>query len=120
MGYESKLIVVNQFEGSDIFGDIIAEINLSGMPNEFFVDDVFDKKLQGGLFIVRNGEAVNKDAYGKPLKYSTSVENVLKVLYKCEAKEHYRRTKLAIDTLECFSRSSDWASDKIAIIHYGY
>lgn len=118
MGYESKLIVVNRFRDSDIFGEVIAEINLSCMGNEFFVDDVFTKEL-GKMCVILHGEAVTRDCYGKPLKYA-EVDDVLRVLYKCEAEEHYRRTQIAIRCLECFRNSTDWADDKIAVVHYGY
>ena len=119
MGYESKLIVVNKFNNSsDVFGDVIAEINLSVMSADFFSDDVFSKSI-GEQFLVLRGEAVSKDSYGKPLAYG-SVEDVLRNLYKCESFEHYRRTRLAINVLETFNRSTDWSSDGIDVFHYGY
>ena len=116
MSYESKLIIVERwnFEGASSFGETIAELNLSGMPNDFFpIEKTFEKEIECPIYM--NGELVNKDKYDKVLRY-TSVEKLLKVLYKCEAKEHYRRTELAINALKSFQK--DWYN--IAIVHYGY
>lgn len=119
MGYESKLIVVKKYVGStDIFGEVIAEINLSGMSNAFFEDSVFVNEIGKQCLVIR-GEEVTTDCYGKKLTYA-SADDVLKVLYKCESVEHYRRTKLAINVIECFCKSTDWDSDNICIFHYGY
>ena len=83
MGYESKLIVVNKYNNSsDVFGDVIAEINLSVMSSDFFADDSVFKNTIGEQFLVLRGEEVSKDCYGKPMTYG-SVDDVLRVLYKC-------------------------------------
>ena len=118
MGYETKLIVVNKWESStDSFGETIAILNLCGMPNAFFAEDVFTKDI-GDKYLYLDGKEVVEDKYGKKLTYA-SVEDVLKVLYKCEAEEHYRRTEIAINTLKTFT-TTDWAGDKIVVVNYGY
>ena len=118
MGYESKLIVVEKwrFEDSDSLGETIAELNLSKMGNEFFpIDKTFENEMNG-KYIYLDGEEVTEDKYGDKLRY-TSVEKLLKVLYRCESKEHYRRTELAINTLKTF-QSKDW--ENVVVVHYGY
>ena len=118
MGYESKLIVVEKWsvEGTSSFGDTIAVIKLSGMPNSFFpIEETFENEIEAPVFM-GDSEMETEDKYGKKLRY-TSVEKLLKVLYKCEAEEHYRRTELAINTLKTFT-SKDW--NDIVVVHYGY
>lgn len=118
MGYESKLVVVQKWnaEGVSSLGETIAEINLCGMPNAFFpIEETFENEIEAPVFM-GNSELETKDKYGKKLRY-TSVEKLLKVLYACEAEEHYRRTELAINTLKSF-QSKDWG--EIAVVHFGY
>lgn len=123
MGYESKLVVVKKwnFESTDSFGETIAELNLSGMPNSFFpINETFENELEEGRKIYMNdGEVseVNEDKYGERLRYTTP-EKLLKVLYKCECEEHYRRTEMAINLLRSFVRNPDW--DDVVVFHYGY
>ena len=117
MGYESKLIVVVKWgvDCASSLGEIVAELNLSGMPNEFFpIEETFENEIEKPIYMA--SEEVMEDKYGKVLRY-TSVEKLLKVLYACEAKEHYRRTELAINTLKSFI-SKDW--ENIVVVHYGY
>lgn len=117
MGYESKLIVVQKwsFDDASSFGDTIAELNLSKMGNSFFpIDETFENEIEKPIYL--NGREVIEDCYGKKLHY-TSVEKLLKVLYKCEAEEHYRRTELAINALKTFL-SKDW--NDVVVVHYGY
>jgi len=120
MGYESKLIVVKKFEfDASSLGETIAELNLSGMPNEFFpIAEHFENEIEKPVFVGHgiNGMEISEDCYGKILRY-TSVEKVLKVLYACEAKEHYRRTEMAINFLKSFL-SKEWG--EIVVVHYGY
>ena len=121
MGYESKLIIVRKYSSLDTnsFGETIAEINLSGMPNEFFpINQTFENEIEEPVFVGLgiNGMEISEDCYGKKLRY-TSVEKLLKVLYTCEAKEHYRRTEMAINFLKSFL-SKDW--DDVVVVHYGY
>lgn len=122
MGYESKLVVVKKwnFDSADSFGETIAELNLCVMPNSFFpIEETFENEIEEGKYIFMNdgeNETVNEDRYGKKIRY-TSVEKLLKVLYKCEAEEHYRRTEMAINLLKSFT-TSDW--DNIVVFHYGY
>ena len=118
MGYESKLIVVEKWSAPNTFsmGDTIAEIKLSKMSNSFFpIEETFENEIESPVFM-GDSESVTEDRYGKKLRY-TSVEKLLKVLYKCESEEHYRRTELAINTLKSFT-SKDW--DDIVVVHYGY
>lgn len=117
MGYESKLIVVRKWGIDSIssLGETVAELNLSEMPNEFFpIEKTFENEIEKPIYMI--SEEVMKDKYCKVLRY-TSVKKLLKVLYKCEAKEHYRRTELAINTLKSFL-SKDW--EDIIVVHYGY
>ena len=122
MGYESKLVVVKKwnFESTDSFGETIAELNLSKMPNTFFpIDETFENELEKGMKIYMNdGEVseVDEDKYGDRLRYTTP-EKLLKVLHKCEGEEHYRRTEMAINLLRSFT-TNDW--DNIFVFHYGY
>lgn len=122
MGYESKLVVVKKwnYDSVDSFGETIAELNLCGMPNSFFpIEETFENEIEEGKYIFMNdgeNETVNEDRYGKKIRYTT-VEKLLKILYKCEAEEHYRRTQMAINLLKSFI-TSDW--DNIVIFHYGY
>ena len=118
MGYESKLIVVKKWSAPNTIsmGETIAEVNLSGMPNAFFpIEETFENEIEAPVFM-GNSELETEDKYGKKLRY-TSVEKLLKVLYKCEAEEHYRRTELSINTLKSFT-SRDW--DNVIVVHYGY
>lgn len=117
MGYESKLIVVEKWNEPNDFsiGKTIAEVNLCVMPNSFFpIEETFENEIEAPVFMGTSVEA--EDKYGKKLRY-TSVEKLLKVLYKCEAEEHYRRTEMAINTLKTFT-SKDWHN--IVVVHYGY
>ena len=118
MGYESKLVVVQKwaFQDSESFGETIAELNLSCMGKNFFpISETFENEMNG-KYIYLDGEQVTEDKYGDKLRY-TSVEKLLKILYKCEAEEHYRRAELAINTLKSFT-SQDW--DNVVVVHYGY
>lgn len=118
MGYESKLIIVQKwsFECKDSFGETVAELNLSGMPNTFFpIDKTFENEVEAPVYMGDYGE-ITEDKYGKKLRYTT-VEKLLKILYACEAEEHYRRTEMAINLLKSFT-TKDW--DNIVVIHYGY
>lgn len=124
MGYESKLIVVNKWFSDDrnpfvkkSFGETIAVLNLCKMPNSFFpINETFENEIEENKYLFLDGEEVSKDRYGELVRY-TSVEKLLKVLYKCESEEHYRRTEMAINLLKTFT-SSDW--DDIVVFHYGY
>lgn len=123
MGYETKLIVAIQYkrdEGKPVLPtpisyETVAELNLSGMPNEFFVEKIFDKPVEMPLFI--RGEETTTDCYGKTICYCDDVKKVLSALYRCEGQEHYRRTELAINTLKSFT-SPDW--ENIVVFNYGY
>ena len=123
MGYESKLVVVKKwnFTDAESFGETIAELNLCGMPDSFFpIKETFENEIEEGKYILMNdgeNETVNKDRYGEKIRY-TSVEKLLKVLYKCESEEHYRRTEMAINLLKSFTKD-DWGDD-IVVFHYGY
>jgi hypothetical protein len=119
MGYESKLVVVKKwsYESSDSFGETIAELNLSCMPNSFFpINETFENELEEGkkIFVYDSEDA---DRYGYRLRYTTP-EKLLKVLHKCEGEEHYRRTEMAINFLRSFVRNPDW--EDIVVFHYGY
>ena len=122
MGYESKLIVVKKwnFETIESFGETIAEINLSKMPNSFFpINETFENELEEGKKIFMydgENEVLDEDRYGDKIRYTTP-EKLLKVLYKCESEEHYRRTEMAINLLKSFT-TEDW--DGIFVFHYGY
>lgn len=86
------------------------------MGNEFFpISKTFENEIDKPIYM--NSEEVIKDCYGEKLRY-TSVEHLLKVLYECEAKEHYRRTEMAINLLKSFT-TKDWG-DNIVVVHYGY
>lgn len=118
MGYESKLIVVNKysFENARAIGETVAELNLAEMGSSFFpIKKTFENEIEKPVYIGDWGE-VTEDKYGDRLRYTTA-EKLLKVLYKCEVEEHYRRTELAINTLKTFL-SKDW--ENIIIVHYGY
>lgn len=118
MGYESKLVVVEKwsFEDASTFGETIAELNLARMPNTFFpIKQTFENESEKAIYMGDYGE-VSEDKYGEKLRY-TSVEKLLKVLYKCEAEEHYRRTEMAINLLKSFT-TNDW--EDIVVFHYGY
>ena len=123
MGYESKLVVVKKWshESTSSFGETIAELNLSRMPNSFFpINETFENELEEGKKIFMNdGEVgeVDEDKYGDRIRYTTP-EKLLKVLYKCEGEEHYRRTEKAINLLRSFVRNPDW--DDVVVFHYGY
>lgn len=122
MGYESKLVVVKKWNfESYSFGETIAELNLSGMPNSFFpINETFENELEEGKKIYMNdGEVseVDEDKYGERLRYTTP-EKLIQVLHKCEGEEHYRRTEMAINLLRSFVRNPDW--DDIFVFHYGY
>ena len=120
MGYESKLVVVQKwsFESSDSFGETIAELNLSKMPNSFFpINETFENELEEGKNIYMNDGEVDEDKYGDRLRYTTP-EKLLQVLYKWESEEYYRRTEMAINLLKSFVRNDAW--DNIFVFHYGY
>ena len=67
------------------------------------------------LFFINETE-VTEDKYGKKLRY-TSVEKLLKVLYKYEIEEHYQRTEMTINLLKSFTTND---REDIVVIHYGY
>lgn len=118
MGYCSKLVVVKKWSAPNTFsiGETVLELNLAGMPNSFFpIEETFENEIEAPV-LMYNSEQETEDKYGKKLRY-TSVEKLLKVLYKCESEEHYRRTELAINALKSFT-SKDW--DDIVVVHYGY
>ena len=118
MGYESKLVVVEKWSAPNTIsmGETVLELNLAGMPNAFYpINETFENEIEAPVFMGDFG-SVTEDKYGKKLRY-TSVEKLLKVLYKCESEEHYRRTELAINTLKSFI-SKDW--DDVIVVHYGY
>ena len=116
MGYESKLVVVRKWEiDASSFGETIAELNLCKMPNSFFpIEETFECEVDKPILL--GHEEVSEDCYCEALRY-TSVEKLLKILYKCENEEHYRRTEMAINLLKSFT-TSDW--DNIVVVHYGY
>ena len=117
MGYESKLIVVEKwkFANSDSLGETIAELNLSKMGNEFFpINETFEMEVDKPIYL--NGKEIITDKYDDKLR-CTSVEKLLKVLYRCESERHYKRTELAINTLKTF-QSKDW--ENVVVVHYGY
>ncbi len=120
MGYESKLVVVKKWSydtSIDSFGETIATLNLCGMPDSFFpIAETFENELGENKYIYLDGETVSDDKYGEVLRY-TSVRKLLKVLYKCETEEHYRRTEMAINLLKSFT-TDDW--EDIVVFHYGY
>ena len=122
MGYESKLVVVKKWSHeSESFGETIAELNLSGMPNSFFpINETFENELEEGKKIfMYDGEVgeLDTDKYGKRIRYTTP-EKLIQVLHKCEGEEHYRRTEMAINLLRSFVRNPDW--EDIVVFHYGY
>ena len=117
MGYESKLIIVEKwsFKGASSLGETIAELNLSKMGKDFFpIDETFEMEVDKPIYL--NGEEITEDKYGEKLR-CTSVEKLLKVLYRCESECHYRRTELAINTLKTF-QSKGW--EDVVVVHYGY
>lgn len=124
MGYETKLIVAIQYKKEEkpnlskpYYYEVVAQLNLAGMPNEFFVKGIFTKEVEVPVY---TGDVeITEDKYGKKLCYCDDIKKVLRVLHACEGKEHYRRTELAINTLKSFD-SSDWAYDNIVVINYGY
>lgn len=119
MGYESKLIIVKKwdFDSVDSFGETIAELNLSKMPNTFFpINETFENELEEGKKIYVNEGEVDEDKYDERLRYTTP-EKLFKVLYKCEGEEHYWRIEMAINLLKSFI-TKDW--DNIFVFHYGY
>ena len=122
MGYESKLIVVEKWDGDySTFGDTIAELNLLGMPDSFFpIEQTFECEVEKPVFVGHgtNGIEISEDCYGKKLRYTT-VGKLLKVLYKCESEEHYRRTEMAINLLKTFQNANNYW-DNVVVVHYGY
>lgn len=122
MGYESKLIIVEKWQ-SDMssLGETIAELDLAGMPNTFFpINKTFEYEVEKPVYVGRgfNGsEEVIEDCYGKKLRYTT-VGKLLKVLYACEAEEHYRRTEMAINILKTFENTNNYW-DNVVVVHYG-
>ena len=120
MGYESKLVVVEKWS-SDLnagsLGQTLAVLNLSGMPNSFFpIEKTFECEIENPIYL--DGEEVMEDCYGKKLRY-TRVSKLLKVLYKCESEEHYRRTEMAINLLKTFENVNNYW-DNVVVVHYGY
>lgn len=119
MGYESKLVVVKKwnYDSIDSFGETIAELNLCKMPDTFFpINETFENEIEPNKYIFMNDSEVSDDKYGEKIRY-TSVEKLLKVLYKCEAEEYYRRTEMAINLLKSFT-TNDW--ENVVVFHYGY
>lgn len=126
MGYESKLIVVNRKafskinnpkEISWIYGEQIAQINMSKMDNEHGWLNLFNKAIDYKLFIEDGDHDTNTDKYGDVMKYA-SISKVCDWLEREIANgDDYRRLKPLLGLLRGFDEQR-W--DELQVVHYGY
>lgn len=129
MGYESRLYVVDKYSKcialEEINGkeyrhsDLIARFDLSCVGdecNELWSGGketdciVYDCKPDG------NRGYITQDCYGKPLK-EHKVKDVMRILMKGEAADHYRRFSAPIAYLMAIDEK-EW--NDIVVLHYGY
>ena len=139
MGYESKVFIVEHytfikdFEGNLLDNPIhsaivVAEYDLSKMGydnSEFY--KVFKKEIDYKLWMLscdddgnEIGMDVDTDCYGEHMK-SADIGELIEVLKRCEAREHYRRIPPLIAMLEAF-KLDEWnnAHCTLEAVHYGY
>ena len=118
MGYESKVIIARKFnrEQNDVL-DILAELELSGMPVGFL--NLFVTEWKTGYYDTASNTTIVKDKYGATVKYAT-FNKVYKWCLNNALLERYRRVDLLTAVLN--SIRIGWADDigQIIVIHYGY
>lgn len=120
MGYESKLVLVNNcgFMG---FAENIAELNCSCMGREFWKFwKENSKPIDYRVYIESDDEPTVEDKYGTKLT-EMSVDAVLAWL-KSDADpdlKTYRRAKLLIGLLKSI-KPKDWEDEDLRLVHYGY
>ena len=117
MGYESKVIIARKY-GTKKYActEIIAQINLCGMPNGF--DELFTKEYPNGYYVLETAEKITTDKYDAPVTYA-KLDTVLKWALDNALEARYRRMDLLIATLT--SVRQGWGNDKdLIVIHYGY
>lgn len=124
MGYESKLVLVNNlhcgFMGQT-YAEIIAELNCSCMGMEFwrFWKDN-SSPIDYRVYIDSEDEPTVEDKYGARLT-EMSVDSVLEWL-KSDADpdlKTYRRAKLLTGLLKSI-KPKDWEGEDLRLVHYGY
>lgn len=134
MGYESKLYIVEQNnmnyvdkdtneKVTDIFNRIIGTYDLCKMGSDFAYD-VFDKELEGKIFVRGNGdtnfdEETDVDCYGEHLRYCDNLPMLIAELENSEKHFHYRRLKPIIAMLKEFEKLKN-EFNHLIVIHYGH
>lgn len=120
MGYEQKLIIVDQHDSitddsGNSWAEVISILNLckADIPvSEFF--------RESNCYIYFDGDGntrVTEDGYGDRLTECIDVPELLNWLKSQYAKEHYRRYAVAIGLIEsCYEQK--W--NNLKILHYGY
>lgn len=120
MGYEHKLIIVDQYgsitdDHGNCWAEVISILNLckADIPvSEFF--------RESNCYIYFDGDGntqVTEDMYGDQLTECIDVPKFLKWLKSQYAEDHYRRYAVAIELIEaCYKQK--WHNLKI--LHYGY
>lgn len=130
MGYESKLIVVQQSEfklpnkSVDCINCVICVFEMCKLGYDFNYK-IFNEELKGKLYPVLSScecdEPITEDCYGEKLKCTSDLNKVIRELNKLEKKEHYRRLNPFISMLKVFNKqikNKEWG--KILIVHYGH
>lgn len=121
MGYESRVLIVNRCEietkdgKSYVWGEKIADIKMCKMYDGF--TNLFDKKIDYGLYIDNADETTQTDKYGDVMTY-TDCKTVIEYLQNLiDEGEDYRRLTILLGLLNGINEAQ-W--DDIQVVHYGY
>ena len=118
MGYEERVVIARRYgKKQENVMDILAELNLCGMPNGF--RDLFTSEWKTGYYDSTSGMTVIKDKYDKTVTYTT-FRKVHKWCIEKANLEHYRRLDLLLSVLDSIQRGWYYDLGDIIIIHYGY
>ena len=122
MGYESRLYVVQKFDGSSFrddgkcWAEVIAVFNLSKV---YPVSNIIRNKYPDTncyFNVFESDEDVVEDLYGSPLK-EVPISDMIDILENAMQKEDYRRFAPCLGLLKGFN-PEEW--DNLAVLHYGY
>ncbi len=119
MGYESRLYVVEKYDGSIFgehkrYGEVIAMIDMCKLGEKFC--KMLNNYSPTDCYIYINNEETVEDMYGDPL-IEIPIQDMINILDELSQEEDYRRFAPAIGLLGGFNLE-DWKD--IVVLHYGY